>query len=123
MKKVLILDSDLHFANTLKMYFRKNEYDCVISSDANEIDSLITQHSFDLILCSTQIDHRSGMEVMVSLRAKLKQSGIPLVLITANNNLSMNANFSELDADAILHKPISFSQLLETVHSLSTSTI
>lgn len=123
MKKVLILDSDLHFANTLKMYFRKVEFDCVISTDANELNEIMNTHQFDVILCNTQVSHKSGMELIGEIRKKFSSKNTAVILITPNNNASMNASFSELEVDAIMHKPISFQQLMQTIEVVSHTEI
>ncbi|MBL7772629.1 MAG: response regulator [Chitinophagaceae bacterium] len=123
MKKVLILDGDLHFANTLKMYFRKVEFEPIISTDANELDDLFHEHQFDVILCNTQVAHKSGVEIIGTIRKKFPVKNASMILITPNNNLSMNASYAELDVDAILHKPISFQNLMKTIEEVSTSKI
>lgn len=116
MKKVLIVDNDLHFANTLKMYFRKQEIECVISTDGNLAVDYINQHSdVDAVLSSTQVVHKSGMELAMLLKIKLQEKDVPFILITPNNNTSMNSNFSDIEADAILHKPVSFQLLMSTL--------
>lgn len=123
MKRVLILDGDLQFANTLKMYFRKYEYNCDICPDANEVKQFIDQYTYDLVLCSSQISHRSGLEIIVTLRNLLRSKGTPLVLVTPNNNTSMNEKFMEIKPDAILHKPISFQNLISTIRTLTAAKI
>ena len=121
MKKVLIVDQDLHFANTLKMYFRKNDYECTLCTDAKDVDGIIDNQIFDLVMCSVQAMHKSGMELIVDLKGKLIIHNTPLILITPNNNPSVNANYKELAADAIVHKPISFSNLLITIREIESS--
>lgn len=123
MKRVLILDGDLHFANTLKMYFRKYDFNCDICTDANHVNEFVDQNTYDLVLCSSQVTHKTGMEVIVSLRNVLRSTGTPLVLVTPNNNLSMNEKFQEIKADAIIHKPISFQNLMATIRTLTAARI
>lgn len=120
MRKVLIIDNDIHFANTLKMYFRKQEKECVICTDGNlAVEYLNENNDIDVVLSSTQVVHKSGMELAILLKIKLQEKDIPFILITPNNNSSMNSNFSALEADAILHKPLSFQLLMSTIEGIA----
>ncbi len=118
MKNVIVLDNDLYFANTLKLYFQKQNIACTICDNGNQAIDYLNQHQYDLIICSTQLGHKSGLELSIFLKGQLNQKNTPFVLITPNNNASMNHYFTELEPSAILHKPVSFQTLMSTIENV-----
>jgi DNA-binding response OmpR family regulator len=118
MKNVIVLDNDLYFANTLKLYFQKQNIACTICDNGNQAIDYLSENQYDLIICSTQLGHKSGLELSIFLKGKLNQKNTPFVLITPNNNASMNSYFTELQPSAILHKPVSFQTLMSTIETL-----
>lgn len=118
MKNVIVLDNDLYFANTLKLYFQKQNIACTICDNGNQAIDYLSQNQYDLIICSTQLGHKSGLELSIFLKGQLNQKNTPFVLITPNNNASMNSYFTELQPSAILHKPVSFQTLMSTIETL-----
>lgn len=120
MQNVLVLDNDLYFANTLKLYFQKQNINCTICDNGNQAIEHIQSNLFDLIICSTQLGHKSGLELSILLKSQLSEHNIPFLLVTPNNNASMNSYFTELEPTAILHKPVSFPTLVATIENIKT---
>ena len=118
MKNVLVLDNDLYFANTLKLYFQKQNIACTICDNGNQAIDYINANIFDLIICSTQLGHKTGLELTMLLKSRIQESNIPIILIPPNHNASMNSNFIELQPNAILHKPVSFQTLVGTIENI-----
>lgn len=120
MENVLVLDNDLYFANTLKLYFQKQNVNCIICDNGNQAIEHIQSNKFDLIICSTQLGHKSGLELSMLLKSQLSDYNIPFLLVTPNNNASMNSYFTELEPTAILHKPVSFPTLVATIENIKS---
>jgi DNA-binding response OmpR family regulator len=120
MQNVLVLDNDLYFANTLKLYFQKQNTNCIICDNGNQAVEHIQNNNFDLIICSTQLGHKSGLELTMLLKNQLNESDTPIILVTPNHNASMNSNFEELEPTAILHKPVSFPTLVATIDKIKS---
>lgn len=118
MKNVLVLDNDLYFANMLKLYFQKQNTTCTICDNGNQAIDYVSSNSYDLIICSTQLGHKSGLEMAMSLKNQLQVSKTPFLLITPNHNASMNSYFEELKPAAILHKPVNFQTLATTINKI-----
>ena len=119
MKNVLVLDNDLYFANTLKLYFQKQNTNCIICDNGNQAVEHIQNNKFDLIICSTQLGHKSGLELSMLLKNQLNEKETPFILVTPNHNPNMNSNFAELEPTAILHKPVSFPTLIATIEKIN----
>lgn len=118
MDNVLILDTDLYFANTLKMYFQRININCTICNDGNLAVDYLNNNRYSLVICNTQLGHKSGMELSVFLKVNLSDKNTPFILITPNNNVAMNSDFQALEPDAILHKPISFPALMNIINEI-----
>ncbi len=118
MDNVLILDTDLYFANTLKMYFQRININCTICNDGNLAVDYLNNNRYSFVICSTQMGYKSGMELSVFLKVNLSDKNTPFILITPNNNVAMNSDFQALKPDAFLLKPISFPALMNIINEI-----
>ena len=118
MNKALILDSDLYFIKTLQMFFGRKNIEAIICSDALQAKDLMMNNEFDFIVSSTQLNHKSGLELVSWLKIKSMEKNIPFILITPTNNPEMNASYLDLEPDAIFHKSVDLQDLLTTISNL-----
>lgn len=122
MKNVLVLDNDLYFANAMKIFFQKIGAVCTISDNGNDAINFISNNRYDLVICCTQLGYKNGIELIQIMKSNLDRNDTPLILVTPNNNPIMNTMFSELDASAIIHKPVNFNTLTKILVDLTENT-
>ena len=122
MKNILILDSDLYFANSLKLFLGAQKINCTLCDEENSAIDFLKNNIYDIVICSTQLGNKSGLELSMFLKNQMLIENTPLILVTSSNNASMNSYFSELEPAAIMHKPISLPSLLSTILQLSSTT-
>ncbi len=73
----------------------------------------------DLIILDLMMPRMNGYEVISHLRSHQDLFNIPILLMTADNNVS-DRKAKDVGADGILYKPVDLEQILTGVESFST---
>ena len=119
MTRLLIIDDDTFFVNLASYFFKNEGYIIDATQDGKIAIDLSNKNKYDLVLCGTQLQHKSGFEVASTIRHYSPETQI-ILISPANNIVSMNVT-DELVYDAYFQKPINFNQLLETMARLLSS--
>ncbi|QMU29471.1 substrate-binding domain-containing protein [Adhaeribacter radiodurans] len=72
----------------------------------------------DLIICDLMLPDMKGIKVVASLKADLRTSHIPIIILTALNGLEQQIEGMQVGAELYLTKPFSPQVLKESVKSL-----
>lgn len=72
----------------------------------------------DLIICDLMMPEMDGFGLLKELKSNYKFSHIPVIILTAKNNLSSKIQSLEYGADAYIEKPFSFTYLKAQVSNL-----
>ncbi|HDP70041.1 MAG TPA: response regulator transcription factor [Actinobacteria bacterium] len=120
-KKILVVDDDFNIAHLLNFKLSKEGYEVEEACDGK--DALLKAASFepDLILLDIMMPIMSGWEVNEKLRKQPKLKNIPVVMVTAVDQLK--EQIKSLEAEGIkdyITKPFDFSELLKTVEMVLT---
>lgn len=119
MARLLILDEDNFFINSVNFFFANEGYTIETSQDGKVGMELIEKNNFDVIICNTQLRHKSGYEVARAIKQIDAKKNIPIIMVSpANNIVSLNSNDEAL-YDAYLQKPINFITLKEKIQELA----
>lgn len=118
MNTALILDNDLYFTSTVKMFFSRKNIDSIVCNDGNQALEALNTMNYDFVICSDQINHKGGLEMASLAKNKTLEKNIPFILVTNSNNPAMMESFEELQPDAVFHKPIDILGLLTTISNL-----
>lgn len=111
--KILICEDDESITQVMKLMLEQENYSvCVINSPA-EIFEKIKNFLPDLILLDIWLPQMDGREIAGRLKSNYSTKKIPIVAISALNNLD---NLSkEMGAKAFLSKPFTMESLLKIV--------
>lgn len=72
----------------------------------------------DLILCDLALPGNDGLYITETLKADIRSSHIPIIILTANNSVEKQIASMKLKADAFVAKPFNLQHLEETIKSL-----
>lgn len=113
--RLLIVEDDRKTAEYLKQGLSENDY--VVDTAFNGVDGahLATTGGYDLVILDVMLPGRDGWEVLEMLR---KQSGTPVLFLTARDRVEDRVKGLELGADDYLVKPFAFSELLARIRTL-----
>lgn len=116
--RILIVDDNEQNTELLQAYL--DALPCRIETATNGIDALEAVHKDqpDLILLDIMMPRMSGYEVCEKLKADRRTRDIPIVMVTALNEVGDVERGVEAGADEFLSKPFNRLELLTRVRSL-----
>lgn len=108
-KRLLVCDDDIWICDVLTRVLTHNQYEVVVSHSAEQALLCLTECAFDLALCDMMLPGMNGLEF--TARAAALCPHLPIVLITARNELQLMREALQLGASDFVTKPFS----IETV--------
>jgi len=116
--KILIVDDNVQNAELLQAYLEPLEAETRIAVDGVEAMEMIKQEPPDIVLLDIMMPRMSGFEVCRRLKNNPETKAIPVVMVTALNELGDVERGVDCGADDFLSKPINKLELLTRVKSL-----
>ena len=113
MKKILIFDDDKSILEVISIIFEENGYKVEISETSHDIIQKVTEFQPDLILMDNWIPNIGGVEATKLLKNNEDFKHIPVIYVTANNDIEMLAQ--KANADDFVAKPFNLEDLEEKV--------
>lgn len=112
-KKILIFDDDVAILEVVTIIFEENGYNVKISETSHDILEKVGECKPDVILMDNWIPKIGGVEATKILKNNAEFKHIPVIYMTANNNIAALA--SEALADDYISKPFDLNDLEEKV--------
>jgi len=121
MKKLLLVEDDTTFANTIMRRLTKHGFDCVHVD--NNSDALLAchRHEPDYVLLDMKLACETTLSVITPIRKLRPQSRI--ILLTGFASIATAVDAIKLGADDYLSKPLDTQTLLAALHESKASTI
>lgn len=117
MKKILIIEDDQAFCQTLKTALEVEDYKVLSAFDGGEGYKLATQENFDLILLDLKLPEMDGFEVCKNLR--LKGDRTPIIFLTGEKKQEIDKVLGlELGGDDYMIKPFGTRELLARIKAV-----
>lgn len=113
--QVLIADDNPQILELLEAYLEILPVDVRLAPDGEATLESVRQNPPDLLLLDIMMPRRSGFEVCRQLKDDPELSRIPVVMITALNELGDVERSRECGADDFLSKPVHKNELLARV--------
>lgn len=112
-KKILIFDDDTAILEVITIIFEENGYEVRISETSHDILEKVADYQPDVILMDNWIPKIGGVEATNLLKSTEEFKHIPVIYVTANNDIVSLA--SEAKADDYVSKPFNLDDLEEMV--------
>lgn len=113
MQKLLIVEDDTMFANTLNRRLTKHGFDCVHVDNNNDALLACHRHLPDYILLDMKLVEETTLEIIKPIRKLRPNSRI--ILLTGFASIATAVEAIKLGADDYLAKPVDSATLLATV--------
>jgi DNA-binding response OmpR family regulator len=119
-KKVLVIESDETFAQSLRSMFSKHDAELKVISDGKEGLEAAKEEPPDLILLCVELPNMSGYSICQKLKKDKELKAIPLVVMSSEATEDTFEQHKKLKtrADDYIIKPFSIEQLLPKISSL-----
>ena len=118
MKKILIIDDEIHIVDLLKFNLENNGYKVDYSYDG--FDGYLKTKEFqpDLILLDWMLPNISGIDLLKKIRSDETLEQIPVIMLTAKNMEEDKLEGLEDGADDYITKPFSVKEVLARITSV-----
>lgn len=118
--KILIADDNLQNCELLEAYLSDagSEYEVAMAGDGQETLAKVTEYQPDLILLDIMMPKLSGYEVCQRLKQNPATRAIPILMVTALNEIGDIEKAVKAGADDFLTKPVNRLELTTRVRSL-----
>jgi len=113
MKKILIFDDDKSILEVITIIFEENGYKVEISETSHDIIQKVEEVRPDVILMDNWIPNIGGVEATRLLKSNEEFKNIPVIYVTANNDIAALA--ASAQADDYVAKPFNLEDLEEKV--------
>jgi DNA-binding response OmpR family regulator len=115
--RIIVVDDDPHAVEILTRMLQREGYDCVSSSSGAGALQLLVGHPVDVILLDIMMPEMDGLQVCERLRADETLRQIPVILLTAKDDMETRARGMELGVSEYLTKPINKRELFARIEA------
>ena len=116
--RILVVDDLAEIRDLLQVYLEDEGYQVLTAKDGQEALAAVAAHRPDLILLDIMMPGTDGYEVCRRLKTNEETAFIPIVMLTALQELEHRLQGIEMGADEYLTKPFRRLELLTRVRSL-----
>ena len=118
-KKILVIDDDEDILSILDIIFGDEGYEPMLFKTGKTTEQIKLLHP-DLILLDVRIAgfHKTGAEICAEIKAQLELAEIPVILISAEQDVEELAH--SCGADAFVNKPFDIFNLVTKVKEFIT---
>ncbi|WP_195418512.1 response regulator transcription factor [Paraclostridium bifermentans] len=109
MIKILIVEDDLKISTMLKTLLTKNHYEVKSAFSGTEAILLLQNESFDLVLLDLMLPGLTGEEVLTKINEQFK---IPVICVSAKDDLNTKIEVIQGGADDYITKPFNNEELI-----------
>jgi len=124
--RILVVDDDPDVIEYLSSFLEDEGYEVAAAIDERSALAEVERSSPDAILIDVMLPGKSGLDLLVCLRRDPRWAGIPLVLVTGDDNVLKDECRSYLEThqdvrgpDRVLGKPMDRDLLLSVLREVA----
>src|SRR5215510_15662042 len=110
--RVLLIDDEQFYFKLIRKQLKEAEYELEYAQSGNEGISKISAFNPDLVIVELKLPGMDGFQVLERLRRDVKFQHLPVIVITAQDELSEKLKAFEMGADDYLVKPFQPEELV-----------
>ncbi len=114
--RILLAEDDPRVASFIRRGLREQRYAVDLAVDGEQALFLAQTEEYDLIILDWRMPKGTGLEVLQGLRAE--KATVPVLILTAKDQLQDKVTGLDAGADDYLTKPFEFGELLARVRML-----
>lgn len=112
MNPILIVEDDTNINNLLKEALEKEQYNCEQAFSGTEAKMLLEVRKYSVVLLDLMLPGISGEEVLKVIR---EQGKIPVIVLTAKDDLDAKVDILTNGADDYITKPFEIKEVIARV--------
>ena len=110
--RVLLIDDEQFYYKLIQKKLKESDYDLDYAKSSAEGLSKISSFDPDLLIVDLMLPEMDGFQILERLRRDTKYGSIPVIVITAKDELDQKLKAFELGADDYLVKPFQPEELV-----------
>jgi len=114
-KKILVVDDEKKIVDIVRAYLEREGYQVVVAYEGKSALELARRQSPDLIVLDLMLPEISGWDICRTLR---QESDIPIIMLTARDEMADKVVGLELGADDYVTKPFDPKELVSRVRAV-----
>ena len=114
-RRILVVDDEKKIVDIVKAYLERERYQVIVAYDGEEALDMAREQQPDLLVLDLMLPGISGWDVCRILR---KESDIPIIMLTARDEVTDKIVGLELGADDYVTKPFDPKELVSRVKSV-----
>ena len=114
--RILIVEDEPAIVRMLERGLAAHGYRCVSADNGDDGARLAVQEDVDLVLLDIMLPGLSGHEVLKRIR--FRRPGLPVLMLTARDDMQSKVGALDGGADDYLTKPFAFEELLARMRAL-----
>ncbi len=114
---VLIVEDNEEVCNLIAERLAEN-YRIETAMNGQEALKILEKKRIDIIISDIKMPIMDGLSLTIEIRANIEYSYIPIILLTAQNDLQNRIEGLKVGADAYIEKPFSFHYLITQIDTL-----
>src|SRR5512135_2701222 len=114
-KRVLIVDDDPNLLDLLRVALERSGYGVLTALNGIEGEKVFRANPVDLVILDVMMPHRDGFTLCRDLRAI---SNVPIILLTARQEVEDIVHGLELGADDYVTKPFNLREVVARVNAV-----
>lgn len=115
--RILIVDDDPHAVEILTLMLSREGYECASASGGAAALDLVRQQAVDVILLDVMMPEMDGLQVCAALRQDEALRQIPIILLTAKDDMETRSRGMALGVSEYLTKPINKRELFTRIEA------
>jgi CheY-like chemotaxis protein len=118
MATILIVDDDDMNRDLLQTVLKRNGFDVIYATNGKGAFRQVSENRPDLMLLDVRMADMTGYEVCAALKGDPATADIPIIILTAHENLTEKQKALDAGANDFLSKMAGWQRLIERVRLL-----
>ena len=114
-EKIFIVEDEKNIARFLQLDLEKEGFKTAIEKNGKRAYERIIQEKYDLVLLDVMLPEMNGMEVCQRVR---QISDIPIIMLTARDDIKDKVEGLDLGANDYVTKPFAFEEVLARIRGI-----
>jgi DNA-binding response OmpR family regulator len=113
--RIMVVDDDADTLTILSHHLRREGFVAIEADSGANCLRMVRENQVDVILLDLMMPEMEGFDVCRALKAQAATADIPIIMVTARDDIDARAEAMRLGVDGFLAKPVTRRQLANTI--------
>ena len=113
--RIMVVDDDADTLAILSHHLKREGFVALEAASGAACLRIVRENQVDVILLDLMMPEMDGFDVCRALKAEAVTADIPIIMVTARDDIDARAEAMRLGVDDFLAKPVTRRQLVDTI--------